>query len=102
MSGKPAVLYFYGADGSPSCTKEAGAFDAALPEFKSAGVSVVGIRGDKGVKEGFSENYSQKFVVDEGDEVREEIGIAKDFFVLGGRETYVVDKSGTIVMVFNE
>ena len=35
------------------------------------------------------------------DEIRNEIGIPKDLFVLGGRETYVVDKDGTVMMVFN-
>ena len=34
-------------------------------------------------------------------EIRNEIGIPKDLFVLGGRETYVVDKDGTVMMVFN-
>lgn len=33
--------------------------------------------------------------------MREELGIAKDFFVLGGRESYVVDASGVITCVFN-
>ena len=32
------------------------------------------------------------------DEIRNEIGIPKDLFVLGGRETYVVDKDGTVVI----
>jgi len=99
VAGKPAVLYFYGADESPSCTKEAEGFDAEKGVF--AGVTVVGIRNDKGVKDGFADKYSQRFYVDVDDEIRNEIGIPKDFFVLGGRETYVVDKSGTVTMVFN-
>merc|ERR1719230_1731237 len=97
VKGKTAVIYFYGADGSPSCTKEAEAFDAA-----SLGAPVIGVRNDGGVKEGWDETYpGVKFVVDEGDEVRNEIGIAKDLFFLGGRETYVVDAKGTIASVFN-
>ena len=91
VSGKKAVVYFYGADGAPSCTKQAKAFDAA-----SLDATVVGVRSDEGVKEGFSDEYGGvKFVVDEGNEVREEVGIAKDLFgFLPGRETYVLDKSG--------
>lgn len=93
MSGKKAVVYFYGADGAPSCTKQAKAFDAAALD-----ATVVGVRSDEGVKEGFSDEYGGvKFVVDEGNEVREEVGIAKDLFgFLPGRETYVLDKSGEL------
>lgn len=103
VAGKPACVYFFGADGSPSCTKEAVGFDAALPEFKELGVSVVGVRNEGGVKEGFAEEYGQKFVVDEADLVRNEIGIAKDLFgFLGGRETYLVDSKGEVLFVFND
>ena len=99
VAGKPAVLYFYGADEAPSCTKQAEGFDAASNEF--GGVTVVGIRNDKGVKDGFADKYVQQFYVDVDDEIRNEIGIPKDLFVLGGRKTYVVDKDGTVMMVFN-
>ena len=35
--------------------------------------------------------------------MREELGIKKDLFgLLGGRETYVLDKSGTVQLVFND
>ena len=80
-------------------TKQAEGFDAASDEF--GGVTVVGIRNDKGVKDGFADKYVQQFYVDVDDEIRNEIGIPKDLFVLGGRETYVVDKDGTVMMVFN-
>ena len=97
VKGKNAVIYFYGADGAPSCTKEAAAFDAA-----GLGCAVVGVRNEGGVKPGFAEAYPGiRFVVDEGDQVRGELGIAKDFLFLGGRETYVVDKAGTVASVFN-
>lgn len=100
VKGKPAVLYFYGADESPSCTKQAEGFSADAGAF--ADVQVVGIRSDAGVKDGFAEKYAQRFYVDRDDEIRDEIGIAKDFFgFLGGRETYVLDKDGTVCMVFN-
>ena len=83
-------------------TKQAAAFAGSLDEFKSLGVTVCGVRNEGGVKGDFSEAYGQKCVVDEGDTVREEIGIAKDLFgLLGGRETYVVDASGKVVAVHN-
>ena len=42
LSGKPAVVFFYGADDAPSCSKQIMAMDQALPEFQSMGVKVVG------------------------------------------------------------
>ena len=100
VNGKKAVVFFYGADDAPSCSKEISAFDAALDEFKDSGVTVVGVRNGAGVKDGTSS--SVKLVVDEGDELRSEIGIEKDLFgLLGGRETYVLDASGTVISVHN-
>ena len=39
-----------GADDAPSCSKQISAFDAAAAEFASAGVAVVGVRNEAGVK----------------------------------------------------
>ena len=62
---------------------------------------MVGVRNAAGDK-GASEQYPFKVVVDEADAVRAEVGIEKDLFgLLGGRETYVLDKSGTVVGVHN-
>ena len=83
----------------PSCSKEIGAFDANLAAFSGLGVSVVGVRngaGDKGI------DSDVKLVVDEDNAMRSELAIAPDLFgLLGGRETYVVDASGTVVGVHN-
>merc|ERR1711990_121973 len=91
---KKAVLFWYGADDAPSCSKELSSFEESLSAFTSAGVSVVGLRNPAGDK-GYS--GSVKVIADEGDELRNAVGIDKDFGLLGGRETYVVDASGTIV-----
>lgn len=98
-SGKKSVIYFYGADDAPSCKKQNSAFNSELSSFKSAGVNVIGVRNEKGVKD--TDGLLQNLVVDENDEIRNELGIEKDFFILGGRETYVVGKDGTVGYVFN-
>ena len=46
-SGKKSVIFFYGADDAPSCSKQLAAMDEALPEFQSMGVGVVGVRNRK-------------------------------------------------------
>jgi peroxiredoxin len=34
-AGRPVILYFYPKDDTPGCTKEACAFQASLPRFKT-------------------------------------------------------------------
>ena len=99
VAGKKAVLFFYGADDAPSCSKQIKSFGESLSKFEAAGVEVVGIRNEAGVKGGDS---PVNLVVDDGDKVRKQIDIKADMFgMIGGRETYVVDEAGKIAMVHN-
>ena len=99
VSGKPAVVFFYGADDAPSCSKQLSGFSESAAFFKDAGVSVVGVRNSAGAK---GTDADVKLVVDEEDAMRNEIGIEKDLFgLLGGRETYVLDGKGVVVSVHN-
>jgi peroxiredoxin Q/BCP len=45
-AGRRVVLYFYPADDTPGCTKEACQFSALFDDFLAAGVDVVGISPD--------------------------------------------------------
>jgi peroxiredoxin Q/BCP len=99
LSGKTSVVYFYGADDAPSCKKENSLFDEQAAEFKTVGATVVGVRNEAGAK---GADVSQSLVVDEDDAIRNQIGISKDLFgLLGGRETYVLNKKGEVELVFN-
>jgi len=44
--GQPLVLYFYPKDDTSGCTREAQDFTALAPQFKNAGVKVVGVSRD--------------------------------------------------------
>ena len=44
--GRRVIVYFYPADDTPGCTKEACQFDATLDELAAAGAEVVGISPD--------------------------------------------------------
>lgn len=44
--GKALVLYFYPRDDTPGCTKEAQGFAEAYPEFRAAGIELVGVSKD--------------------------------------------------------
>jgi len=46
FAGSPLVVYFYPADDTPGCTKEASQFNDNLHAFNRAGVAVVGISPD--------------------------------------------------------
>jgi len=46
FAGSPVVVYFYPADDTPGCTKEACQFNDNLRAFSRAGVAVVGISPD--------------------------------------------------------
>lgn len=103
--GKPVVLYFYPADESPSCTKQACAFRDSYEKFKKAGAEVLGVSGDSVESH---KNFSKKnrlpftLLSDEGNKIRKEWGIPSDLFgALAGRQTYVIDKKGVVQLVFN-
>jgi peroxiredoxin Q/BCP len=44
--GQPLVLYFYPKDDTSGCTREAQDFTTLAPEFRKAGVKVVGVSRD--------------------------------------------------------
>nr|ABK21333.1 unknown [Picea sitchensis] len=105
FKGKPVVLYFYPADETPGCTKEACAFRDSYEKFKRAGAEVIGISGDSPEShKAFAKKYRLPFTLlsDEGNKLRKEWGVPGDFFgSLPGRETYVIDKKGVVQLVYN-
>lgn len=46
LAGQPYILYFYPKADTSGCTKEALAFQAALPELQRHGVAVIGVSRD--------------------------------------------------------
>lgn len=105
FKGKPVVVYFYPADETPGCTKQACAFRDSYEKFKKAGAEVLGISGDDvSSHKAFAKKYRLPFTLlaDEGNKVRKEWGVPGDLFgALPGRETYVLDKNGVVQLVYN-
>jgi len=62
LIGKPFVIYFYPKADTPGCTKEACAFEEALPQLGKIGVPVIGVSKDS-VKalEKFAEKFKLTF-----------------------------------------
>jgi peroxiredoxin Q/BCP len=61
FAGRRVVVYFYPADDTPGCTKEACQFTDLLDEFSRLGVDVLGVSPDAAESHGrFREKYSLK------------------------------------------
>ncbi|KAD4386118.1 hypothetical protein E3N88_26287 [Mikania micrantha] len=108
FKGKPVVVYFYPADETPGCTKQACAFRDSYEKFKKAGAQVVGISGDDEAshkaRSAFAKKYRLPFTLlsDEGNKVRKDWGVPSDLFgTLPGRQTYVLDKNGVVQLIYN-
>jgi peroxiredoxin Q/BCP len=105
FKGKPVVVYFYPADETPGCTKQACAFRDSYEKFKKAGAEVVGISGDDpSSHKAFAKKYRLPFTLlsDEGNKVRKDWGVPADLFgTLPGRQTYVLDKNGVVQLIYN-
>jgi peroxiredoxin Q/BCP len=109
FSGNNVVLYFYPADDTPGCTKEACNFRDDYSAYKSSGVVVLGVSPDSvssHVK--FKQKYQLPFplLADEGHKVCDAYQVwgPKKFM---GREyegvlrtTFLIDREGTILKVF--
>lgn len=107
--GKPVVLYFYPKDDTPGCTTEACNFRDDYSTYENAGVVILGVSPDS-VKshEKFKTKYELNFplLADVNHKVCEqyEVWALKKFM---GREymgvlrtTFLIDKDGKIVKVF--
>lgn len=105
FKGRPIVVYFYPADDTPGCTKQACAFRDSYEKFKKAGAEVIGISGDNPAShKAFTEKYGLPFTLlsDEGNQVRKEWGVPSDFLgLLPGRQTYVLDRKGVVQLIYN-
>ena len=104
LRGKWVVLYFYPADDTPGCTKEACSFRDSYEDFVDAGAVVVGVSGDSLEKhEKFAAKYNLPFALisDEDGAMRKEYGVKKSLGVLPGRVTYVIDPEGVVQKIFS-
>ncbi len=104
LRGGWVVLYFYPADDTPGCTREACSFRDSHEDFVDAGARVLGVSSDSVAKhERFADKHGLPFTLlaDEGGELRSAYGVPKSLGILPGRVTYVIDPDGIVRSVFN-
>ncbi len=111
FKGQPVILYFYPADDTPGCTKEACSFRDDYSAYQKSGVTILGVSPDS-VKSHvkFKEKYQLPFplLADENHQVCNAYGVwgLKKFV---GREyegvlrtTFLIDSQGKIARVFED
>lgn len=103
---KPLIVYFYPADATPGCTIQANSFNDEVKFIrKEFNADVVGVSGqDVESKQAFAKDLGLDFSIlaDDNDEVRSAFGVPKALLGLfPGRVTYVLDKDGICVSVYN-
>jgi peroxiredoxin Q/BCP len=105
FAGAPVVVYFYPADDTPGCTKEACQFNENLGAFSRSGASVVGISPDGAAKHvKFREKYGLKLPLlsDPDHGVMSKYGAWGEKTLYGKktvgtiRSTFLIDGKGTV------
>jgi peroxiredoxin Q/BCP len=110
FAGQPVVVYFYPADDTPGCTKEACQFNDTLKAFARSDAVVLGISPDgaeKHVK--FRTKYGLKFPLlsDPGHKVMEKYGAYGEKTLYGKktvgviRSTFLVGADGKIARAWH-
>jgi peroxiredoxin Q/BCP len=109
LKGSPVVLYFYPADDTPGCTREACAFRDRSGELKKLGAKVLGVSPDdvashvKFVKK-FKLNFP--LLADTDHAVAEKYGAWREKNMYGkkkmgiARSTFLIDAEGKIAKVW--
>lgn len=105
LGKKNLVIYFYPKDDSPGCTAQACSFRDQFEVFNEADAVIIGVSGQsvKSHKE-FAEKHRLSFTLlsDEGDKLRKQFGVPTNLLgLLPGRVTYIADKTGKVIYIFN-
>jgi peroxiredoxin Q/BCP len=109
--GKNAIVYFYPKDDTPGCTKEACAFQDALPDFSGADAAVIGVSKDSEAShDKFKKKYGLDFtLVSDGDgKICEAYGVWVEKMNYGKkymgieRSTFLIDKAGIVRQVWRK
>ena len=105
LGKKNLVIYFYPKDDSPGCTKEACSFRDQFEVFREADAVIIGISGQSVEShKKFAEKHRLSFTLlsDEGNKIQKQFGVPRDLFgLLPGRVTFVADKKGKVIYIFN-
>ena len=99
------VIYFYPKDDTPGCTAEACSFRDQYEVFREADAEIIGI-SSQSVESHFNfakkHNLNYTLLADTEKKVRKLFGVKGDLFgLIPGRVTYVANKKGEVIFVFD-
>ncbi|WP_375253473.1 peroxiredoxin [Dokdonia donghaensis] len=101
----PMVIYFYPKNFTPGCTAQACSFRDQYQDFTDAGAKVFGISADSVAShKRFKAKHNLPFdtLSDQKNKIRRLYGVKNELLgLLPGRETFVIDATGTVKMRFN-
>ena len=109
FAGQRVVLYFYPADDTPGCTKEACQFNDEFAAFKKLDVTVIGVSPDNAEKhQAFRAKYGLKFALlsDPEKSVMTKYGAYGEKMMYGKkvtgviRSTFVIGPTGKVERAF--
>ena len=110
-NGRPLVLYFYPKADTPGCTKQAQAFQEALPQFNAHDISIAGVSKDtiKAIDR-FAAKYELTFPLasDPDGKVVEAYGAWVEKSMYGksymgiDRTTVLIDQHGNIAQIWRK
>lgn len=102
LKGKPVVVYFYPADGTPGCTKEACAFRDVWKRYESAGVALLGVStDDRGSHAKFAEEHSLTFpLIDDSQRVWARAFGVSTTMGMASRVTFLVGRDGKVAKLY--
>jgi len=102
---KNLVVFFYPKDDTPGCTKQACTFRDQYEVFVKENAVLVGISGQSVESHlAFAQKYNLNYSLlsDEGNKLRKLFGVPADMLgMVPGRVTYVINKRGEVVYIFN-
>ncbi len=102
--GKHVVLFFYPADNSGGCTREACAFRDAYSEFRQLGAVLLGISRDgPETHSDFRQKHDLPYplLTDADGAVAAEYGVPRPLGFMRGRSTFVIDAGGIVRMSYS-
>lgn len=105
LGKKNLVIYFYPKDDTPGCTAQACSFRDQFEVFEEADAMIIGISAQSVEShQKFASKYNLNYTLlsDEGNKVRKLFGVPSSLFgIIPGRVTYVVNKKGKVIFIFN-
>lgn len=102
LRGRPVIVFFYPADGTPGCTKEACAFRDAWAKFEQSNVGIIGVSSNSAEShERFQREKGLPFALasDENGSIAAAYGVSKKLWGYD-RVSFLVDREGNIARVW--